>query len=101
MKGFARNFRACQVSVIAALLTVSTSPAFAAGGLAKARGFAISIRDELVFWTPIIAVAAGLLLCMAYWLRMVQKDAFVNWLIGLVVAGSVVEIVALFIPSTA
>jgi len=72
-------------------------PSAQAQGLAKATSFIENIRDQLTIWIPIIAVIAGLLLVVGYWFNMIQKDTFIKWLVGLIVAGSILEIVALFV----
>jgi len=81
----------------AAYLTFLAIPAAQAQGLAKATSFIENIRDQLTTWIPIIAVIAGLLLVVGYWFNMIQKDTFIKWLVGLIIAGSILEIVALFV----
>jgi len=68
-----------------------------AQGLTKATGFLESISSQLKVWIPIVAVISGLALVVAYWFNFIQKDTFIRWLIGLIIAGSVTEIVALFV----
>ncbi len=46
---------------------------------------------------PIIAICAGLVLVILYWFNVIQKEGFIKWIVGLIIAGSVAEIVALFV----
>ncbi|MBD4872872.1 hypothetical protein GUF86_01890, partial [Xanthomonas citri pv. citri] len=66
-------------------------------GLAKAKGFLNSLKDNLLSFVPIIAICAGLVLVILYWFNVIQKEGFIKWIVGLIIAGSVAEIVALFV----
>jgi len=88
------TFKPAMLAVLACTLAV---PSAHAQGLAKATSFLENIRDQLTVWIPIIAVIAGLVLVIAYWFNMIQKDTFIKWLVGLIIAGSILEIVALFV----
>jgi len=79
------------------LLFALAVPMAHAQGLTKATGFLDSISSQLKVWIPVIAVISGLALVIAYWFNMIQKDTFIRWLVGLIIAGSVTEIVALFV----
>ncbi|CAZ15908.1 TrbC/VirB2 family protein [Xanthomonas albilineans] len=96
MKSQAVVFRELCVSL---LLSVVTTPAFAqaTGGLQKAKGFLQSIEQNLTTFIPIIAVISGLILVVCYWFRIVEKETFGRWIVGLIIAGSIGEIVAMFL----
>lgn len=97
MNKIAARFSAYKAAVAAAMVLALAAPTAHAQGLARATSFLETIRDQLVVWIPIVAVIAGLILVVAYWFNMIQKDTFFKWLIGLIIAGSILEIVALFV----
>lgn len=97
MNAILARFSTHKAAFAAALVLALAAPAAHAQGLARATSFLESIRDQLTVWIPIIAVIAGLILVVAYWFNMIQKDTFIKWLVGLIIAGSVLEIVALFV----
>ncbi|TKR56039.1 conjugal transfer protein [Allopusillimonas ginsengisoli] len=65
------------------------------GGLAKAQTTLTIIKDNLLVILPIAAIIIGLIIVVLYMAEIMRKDDMVRWLIGLVVAGSIAEIVAL------
>jgi hypothetical protein len=78
------------------LLTALASPAIAAtGGLAKAQSTLQMIKDNLELILPIAAVIIGLIIVVLYMAEIMRKDDMVRWLIGLVIAGSIGEIVVM------
>lgn len=79
------------------LLALLASTAADAQGLQKAQGFLTSIQTNLTTFIPIIAVIAGLILVVMYWFHVIEKQGFMRWIIGLIIAGSVAEIVAMFV----
>jgi len=91
------RFSIHKISAVFVVLGALIAPATHAQGLAKATGFLETIRDSLSTLVPIVGIIAGILLVMAYWFRMIEKDTFIRWLVGLIIAGSVTEIVALFV----
>jgi len=97
MNAIASRFSTQKFSIGAALFFALITPMVHAQGLSKATSFLENIRDQLTLWIPIIAVIAGLVLVIAYWFNMIQKDTFIRWLVGLIIAGSILEIVALFV----
>lgn len=97
MNTIVARFSTYKAAVAATLALLLAAPAAHAQGLARATGFLESVRDQLTVWIPIIAVIAGLCLVVAYWFNMIQKDTFIKWLVGLIIAGSILEIVALFV----
>lgn len=82
---------------LAGLASLGLAPtAFAAtGGLAKAQTTLQMIKDNLELILPIAAVIIGLIIVVLYMAEIMRKDDMVRWLIGLVIAGSIGEIVAL------
>jgi len=90
-------FRRSASTIFVSLMLALVSSMAQAQGLSKTTSFLENIRDQLTLWIPIIAVIAGLLLVIAYWFHMIQKDTFIRWLVGLIIAGSILEIVALFV----
>ena len=89
------NNRLIQRAGAASMLMVLTSPAMAAGGLAKAQSTLQMIKDNLELILPIAAVIIGLIIVVLYMAEIMRKDDMVRWLIGLVIAGSIGEIVVL------
>lgn len=89
------NNRLIQRACAASMLMVLTSPAMAAGGLAKAQSTLQMIKDNLELILPIAAVIIGLIIVVLYMAEIMRKDDMVRWLIGLVIAGSIGEIVVL------
>lgn len=89
------NNRLIQRAGAASMLMVLTSPAMAAGGLAKAQSTLQMIKDNLELILPIAAVIIGLIIVVLYMAEIMRKDDMVRWLIGLVIAGSIGEIVIL------
>ncbi|WP_323000544.1 VirB2 family type IV secretion system major pilin TrwL [Denitromonas sp.] len=87
-----------QANKIAAIATgaVITSPAFAGTGLSKAKGILETFRDELLTIIPIVAIIALISLGIGYATKFVEKDTFVRWSIGIIIAGSAAQITALF-----
>ena len=75
---------------------VITSPAFAGTGLSKAKGILETFRDELLTIIPIVAIIALVALGIGYATKFVEKDTFVRWAIGIIIAGSAAQITALF-----
>ncbi|MCD8504137.1 MAG: hypothetical protein LRY49_03665 [Burkholderiaceae bacterium] len=64
-------------------------------GLAKAQSTLQMIKDNLELILPIAAVIIGLIIVVLYMAEIMRKDDMVRWLIGLVIAGSIGEIVVL------
>lgn len=70
-----------------------SSPAMAAEGLAKGQSTLQMIKDKLELILPIAAFSIGLIIVVLYMAEIMRKDDMVRWLIGLVIAGSIGEIV--------
>jgi hypothetical protein len=88
--------RLVQHTTATLLLTALASPAIAAtGGLAKAQSTLQMIKDNLELILPIAAVIIGLIIVVLYMAEIMRKDDMVRWLIGLVIAGSIGEIVVM------
>ncbi|MBV6273737.1 conjugal transfer protein [Alcaligenaceae bacterium CGII-47] len=86
------------IPLITALALAGASRAALAqstGGLAKAQTTLTIIKDNLLIILPIAAIIIGLIIVVLYMAEIMRKDDMVRWLIGLVVAGSIAEIVAL------
>lgn len=82
---------------VALTLAVTTQVAMAqTGGLAKAKGVMESFKVELTDIIPTIAVIALLCLAIGYATKFVEKDTFVRWGIGIIIAGSAAQLTALF-----
>jgi len=77
-------------------LAVTTEVAMAAGGLSKAKGVMEEFKVELTDIIPTIAVIALLALGIGYATKFVEKDTFVRWGIGIIIAGSAAQLTALF-----
>jgi len=78
-------------------LAVTTQVAMAqTGGLSKAKTVMESFKVELTDIIPTIAVIALLALGIGYATKFVEKDTFVRWAIGIIIAGSAAQLTALF-----
>ncbi|WP_455479320.1 VirB2 family type IV secretion system major pilin TrwL [Bartonella sp. B23] len=60
--------------------------------LDKVKGILKKFKDELDVIIPIAAAVILLCLAIGYAGRYIEKDTFVRWAIGVVIAGSAVEI---------
>jgi hypothetical protein len=67
----------------------------AGGGLKKAETVLGTFRDQLYIILPIAAVIAGIIIAVLYAAEIMRKDDAVRWSIGVVLAGSIAEIVVL------
>ena len=67
-----------------------------ADGLDKAKDILENFQDELLTIIPIIAVISLILLAIGYATKFVEKDTFVRWAIGVIIAGSAAQITAMF-----
>lgn len=74
---------------------VSAGPASAAG-LDKAQSFLDTLRGQILTIVPILAVISMLFIGVMYAMGMLRKETLAHWFVGLVLAGSATEIVALF-----
>ena len=83
-------------SLAAAASSVAlASPAYAAG-LDKAQSFTEQLKDQLTLIIPVVAGIAMLVLAGMYGAGMARKETIFNWFVGVILAGSATEIVALF-----
>lgn len=87
--------RVQRTSATTALMMLATPTLAATGGLAKAQSTLQMIKDNLELILPIAAVIIGLIIVVPYMAEIMRKDDMVRWLIGLVIAGSIGEIVVL------
>lgn len=86
-----------KVFTVALSLVVTTEVAMAqTGGLAKAKSVMESFKTELTDIIPTVAVIALLALGIGYATKFVEKDTFVRWAIGIIIAGSAAQLTALF-----
>lgn len=90
------TYKAAKAAAAVAMFLILATPAAHAQGLTQATGFLETIHAQLRIWAPIIAGIAGIVLIFGWWFHMVQKDTLIKWLIGLVLVGSMPEIIALF-----
>lgn len=97
MKGTSVRFTDYKAAIASSLLLTFIAADAHAQGLAKAKGFLTSLKDNLMTFIPIIAICAGLILVILYWFNIIQKEGFIKWIVGLIIAGSIAEIVALFV----
>lgn len=80
------------VAMPASVLAVSPA---AAQGLQKARSVLEILQDELTTVVPVIAAITLLCLGVAYAGRFIEKDTFARWAIGVIIAGSAVQITSM------
>lgn len=67
-----------------------------AQGLQKGKGILEKFNTELTTIIPVVATIILVLLAIGYAWKMVEKDTFVRWGVGVLIAGSAAQIVALF-----
>ncbi|MDY0272373.1 MAG: TrbC/VirB2 family protein [Advenella sp.] len=80
---------------LAAFVPTVTFAQAAGGGLKKAETALGTFRDQLYIILPIAAVIAGIIIAVLYAAEIMRKDDAVRWAIGVVLAGSIAEIVVL------
>lgn len=80
------------LTILVTLLAVSPA---AAQGLQKARSVLEILQDELTTIVPVIAAITLLCLGVAYAGRFIEKDTFARWAIGVIIAGSAVQITSM------
>lgn len=66
-----------------------------AQGLQKAKGFLDLIYAEITTIIPILATLALVGAFIGYMFKLIQKDTFFKWAIGIIGCGSVTQIVAM------
>lgn len=82
-------------AVFAALAAAMAASPASAQGLEKARGILETLQQELTTIVPIAAAVILLILGVSYAARFIEKDTFVRWAIGVIIAGSAVQITAM------
>lgn len=80
-----------QAQLLAVAAVAAASPAHAQG-LSGAKTFLETFKTEVLGVIPIIAVIALVLLGIGYAAKMVEKETFVRWAIGCIIAGSAAAI---------
>lgn len=93
LKKIAGKYRASAVAAFALALQVNP---VAAQGLTKAKSSLETFQSELTTIIPIAAAVILLALGIGYAGKFIEKDTFVRWAVGVMIAGSVVQITALF-----
>lgn len=78
-----------------ALATMANTALAQTGGLSKAKTTLESLRDQLDVILPIAAVIIGVIIAVLYAAEIMRKDDAVRWGIGVVLAGSIGELVVL------
>ena len=84
------------IAALFIFLSIFISHPATAAGLSKAKGIVEDFKQELLTIIPIVAIIALILLGIGYATKHVEKDTFIRWAIGIIVAGSAAEITALF-----
>ena len=97
-QSLAKSKAAANKAFSAALILAATTEVAMAqtGGLSKAKTVMESFKTELTSIIPTIAVIALLALGSGYATKFVEKDTFVRWGIGIIIAGSAAQLTALF-----
>lgn len=70
-------------------------PAHAAG-LSKAKGILDQFLDQMLTIIPVVATITLICFGIAYAAKFLEKDTFVRWAIGIIIAGSASELTAWF-----
>ncbi|WP_066416647.1 TrbC/VirB2 family protein [Bordetella ansorpii] len=87
----ARVFARTSLTLFALLVSMQGH----AQGLTRARSFLQMIEDNVEILIPIIAIIALALLGILYAADMIRKDTLFHWFVGIVIAGSAAEFVAM------
>lgn len=77
------------------LATASATADAQTGGLTRARTALEKFRDNITLIIPIVAIIACALIGLLYAADMIRKETMWNWMVGIVIAGSAAELVAL------
>ncbi|BBE10242.1 TrwL protein [Mycoavidus cysteinexigens] len=75
--------------------TLTLANAAIAQGLSKATGVLQTLQNELTSIIPICATILLLFIGLAYAGRFLEKEAAIRWAIGIIIAGSAVQITAM------
>ena len=81
--------------LLAALLSSSSAYGQALGGLQKTTTFFTNVESWIYVIIPIAAVIGGLIIVVLYMNNMMHKDNVGRWFLGLVVATTMAELVAI------
>ena len=84
------------VSAIVVAFALMLSEQALAGGLTRAKGIFDEFKTELLTIIPVLAVIVLILFAIGYAAKLMEKETFVRWAIGIIIAGSAAEITALF-----
>ena len=68
-----------------------------AGGLTKARSTLQAFQDELISVVPIVAVISLVILAISYAAKIVEKETFMRWAIGVIIVGSAAPITTMLL----
>jgi hypothetical protein len=91
MKSNVRS-RALTIGTAAVLLFSETA---GAAGLSQATSVLNTLKQNLTSVIPVFATVALMLVGALYAARMIHKDTFIHWFIGILVAGSASELTAM------
>ena len=83
--------------LVAALTSMVLATPASAAGLDQAQSVLTTLQTDLTTIIPIIATVALMLSGVFYAMRMIHKDTFVHWFIGILIVGSASEIVSMIV----
>ncbi|WP_074381494.1 VirB2 family type IV secretion system major pilin TrwL [Bartonella doshiae] len=86
-------------TIIAMSVFFMTHPAYAQ--LANAKSVLEKFRDQLKIIVPVAATVILLGLAIGYAGRYIEKDTFIRWAIGVIVAGSAAELATMLFKANA
>ncbi|WP_208437063.1 VirB2 family type IV secretion system major pilin TrwL [Bartonella taylorii] len=86
------NYKFMKIMAIAVVFFMTHPLCAQAQKLDKVKGILEKFKGELNVIIPIAAAVILLCLAVGYAGRYIEKDTFVRWAIGVVIAGSAVEI---------
>lgn len=87
-----------QAVLVAAFLMIANTAVYAqVGGLQRAETGLNTLLSSLKIIVPIVAVIALIVIGLLYAAEMIRKETMWNWMVGVVVAGSAAELVAMFL----
>ncbi|HCG8016775.1 TPA: TrbC/VirB2 family protein [Vibrio parahaemolyticus] len=94
LKAAATNRNGRNGIIAAMMASLMVAPASAAG-LEKAKTMFETLQTELTTIVPIFAAIVLLVLGVAYAGNFIRKETFINWVVGIIISGSAVQVTAM------
>lgn len=85
------------LKLIGLFVLLLSANAARAAGLAQAASVMSMLQSNLTTLIPVVATVALMIIAIFYAMRMIHKDAFVHWFVGILIVGSAAEITAMIV----